>query len=115
MRMLSVLAIVTLVSGLVVSPSRAQVSEPRWLLLSEANAPPIPPWGRYGSAMAYDAARGELVVFGGSRFSEVFNDTWVWDGFNWTRKFPATSPPAAVLARYDLRRGARAGGAVWGY
>lgn len=48
--------------------------------------------------MAYDAARGQVVLFGGLTFlSGAFTslgDTWVWDGSKWTQKFPQTSPPA---------------------
>ena len=37
-----------------------------------------------------------LVLFGGTfggTLSTNFNDTWVWDGTNWTQKSPITSPP----------------------
>jgi uncharacterized protein (TIGR03437 family) len=52
------------------------------------------PGPRYEHAMAYDAARGQVVVFGGTRDpSQPFvNETWVWDGSNWTQKFPQNSP-----------------------
>jgi uncharacterized protein (TIGR03437 family) len=44
--------------------------------------------------MAYDAAHEQVVMFGGQDASnENLNDTWVWDGTNWSQKFPATSPP----------------------
>jgi uncharacterized repeat protein (TIGR02543 family) len=43
------------------------------------------------SAMAYDAARGETVLFGGGSLAEV-NGTWVWDGNTWLQRFPAHSP-----------------------
>jgi len=33
--------------------------------------------------MAYDAARGRVVVFGGSGFNGILNDTWTWDGTDW--------------------------------
>jgi hypothetical protein len=33
--------------------------------------------------MAWDGARGQIVMFGGDA-GEVFGDTWVWDGSNWT-------------------------------
>jgi uncharacterized protein (TIGR03437 family) len=44
--------------------------------------------------MAYDAIRREVVLFGGwnSRLSQVYGDTWVWDGSNWIQRFPARSP-----------------------
>jgi hypothetical protein len=37
-------------------------------------------------------------MFGGTstgNFANALNDTWVWDGTNWTLKSPATVPPAA--------------------
>jgi hypothetical protein len=43
--------------------------------------------------MIYDAARQEIVLFGGGGNGVEFNDTWVWDGTNWTQKFPVISPP----------------------
>jgi hypothetical protein len=33
--------------------------------------------------MAYDAARQEVVLFGGYR-PGVVGDTWTWDGSTWT-------------------------------
>jgi RHS repeat-associated protein len=58
--------------------------------------------------MAYDAARGQMVMFGGAdpNINTAFNDTWAWDGINWTQKFPATSPPATSghAMAYDAAR-----------
>lgn len=39
------------------------------------------------ATIAYDAANGEVVLFGGN-----MNQTWTWDGTTWTEQFPATSP-----------------------
>jgi hypothetical protein len=45
--------------------------------------------------MAFDAARGELVMFGGQLLPSPANaDTWVWNGTNWTQRSPAASPGA---------------------
>ncbi len=58
--------------------------------------------------MAYDAARGQVVLFGGiNPNSGVLNDTWVWDGSNWTQKSTQTSPPAREghAMAYDIVRG----------
>jgi hypothetical protein len=41
-----------------------------------------------GPGMAYDAADGLVVLFGGSA-----GRTWTWDGSGWTRRTPAHSPP----------------------
>ena len=37
--------------------------------------------------MAFDGARGNAVLFGGSDVSpnRDFNDTWTWDGSDWTQ------------------------------
>jgi hypothetical protein len=65
--------------------------------------------GRSAEAgMAYDAATGTIVLFGGSVRAEAtgssdqthFDDTWVWDGKTWTRVFPPVSPPAR---RFDTQ------------
>jgi hypothetical protein len=60
-----------------------------WTQQSPATSPPA----RQAPAMAYDAAHGQVVLFGGNSADPFLSDTWVWDGTNWTQKFPATSPP----------------------
>lgn len=50
-----------------------------------------------GYAMAYDAARGVTVLFGGSdSFGNPLQETWLYDGTNWTQAAPAASPPSRV-------------------
>jgi hypothetical protein len=44
--------------------------------------------------MAYDAAHGNVVNFGGSVGGSRGGDTWIWDGTNWTQLSPLNSPPA---------------------
>jgi hypothetical protein len=57
--------------------------------------------------MAYDAARHQVVLFGGYQClcSPAFGDTWTWSGSDWRQQHPATSPPAingsANAAAYD--------------
>ncbi|MSU63156.1 MAG: hypothetical protein EXS31_12310 [Pedosphaera sp.] len=51
------------------------------------------PLGRTAPGMAYDAARQEVVMFGGFNGGNGLDDTWVWRGGNWIRLQPATSPP----------------------
>lgn len=58
-----------------------------WVTITTGNSPSP----RNRTAMAYDEARGETVLFGGG--NSFGNDTWVYDGSNWTQKFPATNPP----------------------
>lgn len=60
-------------------------------------------------AMAYDSSHGQVVMFGGAigLSLSVVNDTWVWDGANWSKKSPQTSPGGRQLAgmAYDSIRG----------
>src|ERR1019366_6529671 len=49
-----------------------------------------------------------VVLFGGaSANSNLLNDTWVWDGSNWTQKSPQTIPPAryGLAMAYDSTHG----------
>ena len=46
----------------------------------------LPPSAREGHAMAYDSARGHIVLFGG--YQDVYDcqgETWEWDGTSWTQ------------------------------
>jgi len=71
-----------------VASSRLQPSgDPDFYQLSPPTAPPA----RYFHAMAYDKLRGRVVLFGG-RTSTGLNDTWLWDGSNWTLIEPQTKP-----------------------
>jgi hypothetical protein len=56
--------------------------------------------------IAYDAARGEVVLFGGSHKAGYLGDTWTWDGTTWTQQFPATAPSAraSMGMTYDAPR-----------
>lgn len=60
------------------------------------------PLMRFGSSMAYDAARGRAVLFGGAAVATaenpVVNETWEWNGSTWTQKFPLHSPPARAFS-----------------
>jgi len=55
------------------------------------------------AAMAFDPTGHQVLMFGGSStdqqglFSIVTNDTWSWDGANWTHLQPSIAP-AGVLA-----------------
>jgi len=47
------------------------------------------PSARYEHAMAYDAARARVVLFGGREqfpLTGVFADTWEWDGSAWLQR-----------------------------
>jgi hypothetical protein len=92
--------------ALVVTPASARAgsaAEPTWTKQAPVAAPPA----RYGEAMAYDAATGTVVLFGGQSRTGRFGDTWTWDGTTWTQQHPAASPPALTEASmaYDAATG----------
>jgi len=74
-----------------------------WTEQHPATSPP----GRWGAAMAYDAATGTVVLFGGNGQRGYLGDTWTWDGTTWTNQAPATSPPTRTFAymTYDAATG----------
>jgi hypothetical protein len=44
--------------------------------------------------MAFDPARHQVVLFGGTSGFPFYNDTWIWNGVDWQQAHPAVSPPA---------------------
>jgi hypothetical protein len=76
-----------------------------WLIAS----PTHHPTARFALATAYDAARSQVVLFGGgdrdTRPFATYGDTWTWDGADWAVPFraslaltPETGPPGAPVA-----------------
>jgi len=61
-----------------------------WTQIKPTTSPPA----RGALAMAYDAARQRVVLFGGGDGRGYLTDTWEWDGKNWTQIKPTTSPSA---------------------
>lgn len=66
--------------------------------------PATSPSARLQGAMAFDPARGKVVLYGGGSagWASNFNDTWEWDGTNW-------SPTPLVRADGAWNPGARDG------
>lgn len=54
------------------------------------------PSPRRQAALAYDAARQRVVLFGGMSQSQLLNDTWEWDGAIWQATTPTLQPPAGI-------------------
>lgn len=83
--------------------SRCRVEIDSW-----RNDSPTPQSARIGAAMAYDAQRHKMVLFGGAHpFSLAkFNDTWEFDGLMWHQLRSAVGPSARVYHRmiYDSSR-----------
>jgi hypothetical protein len=65
------------------------------------------PPARSGHAMAYDAVRRVVVLFGGTNGSSNFNDVWEWNGdlLHWQQIFPGGPLPSprayAALSSFD--------------
>jgi hypothetical protein len=59
--------------------------------------PAASPSGRWQAAITYNAPTGTVVLFAGiagNYYTGGFlDDTWTWNGTNWTQQFPASSPP----------------------
>ena len=89
---------------------------------AQATSSPVANWTRQHpashplpspAAVAYDAAAGNVVLFGARVPSSPTvvhdNGTWTWDGSTWTRQHPATSPPdvnyGGALMAYDAATG----------
>jgi len=65
----------------------------RWSKLNPVNKPS----GRSGHKMAYDSIRKKIVLFGGQYYDTTYknlDDTWEWDGVNWTQINPLHKPSA---------------------
>ncbi|MEO0593920.1 MAG: hypothetical protein AAFZ38_10095 [Myxococcota bacterium] len=67
-----------------------------WTAITVNRRPP----GRNGHSLAYDEARGRIVLFGGASNGEgcrteatfALRDTWVWDGAGWSDRSSVSSP-----------------------
>jgi len=67
------------------------------------------PWPLRDAMMAYDSNRGVVVLFGGYAGFPMYNyinQTWEWDGSNWTQRSPSTPPPemSASAMVFDSKR-----------
>ncbi len=73
-----------------------------WIQKSPATSPAT----RDYAAMAYDPIREKIVMFGGYDLSgpTYYDETWEWDGTDWSLITPATTTPSArwgVAMAYD--------------
>jgi len=79
-----------------------------------------------GAALAFDAARGKIVLFGGGRpAGGPSPDTWEWDGRDWERVTSAVAPgrynsaavsdPAGGVIRFGGWDGTRRVAETWAY
>ena len=94
------------ISGVVPAAVQASsVSAVTWTQQHPAASPPA----RSQASMAYDAATGTVLLFGGTGRPPAFflADTWTWNGTRWTQHHPATSPAGRTRASmaYDAATG----------
>ncbi|MCI4356062.1 MAG: hypothetical protein L3K18_02810, partial [Thermoplasmata archaeon] len=69
-----------------------------WSKLNASGAPSP----RYGASMAFDAAEGYLLLFGGSdRTGNPVNETWSFENATWTNRTVGVAPPEATGMTYD--------------
>jgi hypothetical protein len=61
------------------------------------HAGPVPS-AVFDAALAFDSARGRVVLFGGRTGPTMFAETWEWDGQGWQQRTPVASPPARAYA-----------------
>ncbi len=108
---MAIVALVTAVFLAILAPARAEAADSVlcdcWQRVRAPTFAGDYPIDQSASAAAFDAARGQIVKFGGSTFilTEI-DDTWVWDGTQWTKMNPATKPSARTRAQmaYDPKR-----------
>ncbi len=78
------------------SPARAQTTD-------TLSPPPV-----HWESVAFDAARGRLVLFGGAAIAGAYlSETWQWDGTRWTTLADSASSPGPRHAHamgYDRAR-----------
>jgi hypothetical protein len=59
---------------------------------------------RRNHALVYDSLRGVVILFGGADQSTWYQDTWIWDGFEWIEVSPGgTAGVNFPVARRHLR------------
>lgn len=92
---------------LLTSSALAQTPAPNWTQFN----PTTKPLGRQNSALAYDANRQRMVMFGGWTNNTTpgsrLSDTWEWNGKDWTLVNTTTSPTPrdGHAMAYDSKRG----------
>jgi hypothetical protein len=66
--------------------------------------PPVSPSARENFAMAYDPISKKTILFGGANRTNLFGDTWTFDGQSWTQvqTLIAPSPRIGVMLAYDV-------------
>ena len=105
-RAVSFVAALALLGSFCIS-AQAQTLAANWYQQLPANSPS----GRFSQSMSYDAAQKNVVMFGGQvNNTQFLNDTWTWNGNNWTNVTPSNpsnspSPRSSAAIAYDPATG----------
>jgi len=67
----------------------------------------VPPGGRSGHGLVFDAGRGRALLFGGRQGEVVLGDTWEWHSTRWEERSLEEAPPAR--AEHAMAYHAKAG------
>jgi hypothetical protein len=89
------------VAGGIVAYGWCQSAGPciRWWRGTSWSSPVLGGPNLLGPAMAYDAATGEVVLYGGGYTTGApSTETWTWDGAAWTHRQPLHNPGWRVVA-----------------
>lgn len=79
-----------LIAAFATASLAAQLSAQLWTL----QAPATVPQTRRAGAMAHDLLNGRMIMYGGLLSpTAITNETWSWDGANWTQLTPSVAPP----------------------
>src|ERR1041384_6334446 len=100
-RLKAILLTHSLFALLAFATAHGETSTLTWTELSPAVSPSV----RSYFGMTDDDASGKVLVFGGFDGHNYLNDTWTFDGSNWTKVDTATSPPARTSCQmaYDRK------------
>jgi hypothetical protein len=88
-------ALLAVAAAFSLSATPALAAAPAISSAARPSASQVAPPGRTWASFAYDAARYQLVLFGGNNQGTeggYQGDTWVWTGRTWRQLHPATSP-----------------------
>src|SRR5205085_12529 len=98
------LAFILVAGALAACRSTVDAQYVQWTQRSSSGPSP-----RWGHTMAYDAARGETLLFGGSYYDGSWHwpgETWAWNGSTWMqRSSSGPSPRESHAMAYDAAQG----------
>lgn len=85
----------------------------RWEGIATTNTPS----GREDASFVWDPVRNQLVMFGGidGWFQTLLDETWIFDGVDWTLRVPTVRPPGRILAAMAFDRARQRALMVGGY